>query len=66
MTEPMEKIAATERSNPPAMITSVIADAMIASGAFWLRMFSRLRGVRKFSDSMLSAMTRNTIMIRTA
>ena len=66
MTEPIEKIAATERSNPPAMMTSVIADAMIASGAFWLRIFSRLRGVRKFSDIMLSAMTRNTIMIRTA
>ena len=62
----MAKVAATDRSNPPAMITSVIADAMIASGAFWFRMFSRLRTVRKFSDSVLSVTTRTTIMIRTA
>jgi hypothetical protein len=65
-TEPTAKIAPTERSNPPAMMTSVIADAMIASGAFWLRMLSRFRPVRKLSDRTVSSTIRTPMTIRTA
>ena len=48
-TDATAKIAPVDRSNPPAMMTSVPAIATIASGAFWVRMLSRLRLVRKAS-----------------
>ena len=65
-TAPMAKIAPTERSKPPAMITSVMAAAMIASGEFWFRIFNRFRKVRKLSESALSVIISRTIRIRTA
>ena len=65
-TDESTMIAPTDRSKPPAMITNVIAEAMIASGAFWFRMLSRLRTVRKLSDIMDSTTTSTTTMMSTA
>lgn len=41
------KIAPTERSKPPPMMTSVIPTAMIPSGAFWLSSSLMLSQERK-------------------
>ncbi len=60
------KIAPVDRSKPPQMTTSVPATAMIASGAFWLRMFSRFVSVRNDDVETLSTTNSATSMIRTA
>ena len=60
------KIAPTDRSNPPAMMTRVMAEASIASGAFWLRMFKRFCTVRKLSDRKVRATISTRIIKRTA
>ena len=60
------KIAPVERSKPPPMMTRVRALAMIASGAFWLRMFSRLRGVRNASLMRVRPIITARIMTSTA
>ncbi len=55
LTAATPKMAPVERSKPPPMITSVRAQAMMKSGVDWLRMLSRLRGVRKDGDSSVEA-----------
>ena len=54
------KIAPTERSNPPAMMTSVAAQAMIPTGAHWSRMLIRFVHVRNTSDAIERATKRAT------
>jgi len=46
------------------MMTRVSAQAMMASGALWLTMLSRLRGVRNESDSMVSPAISSAMMMR--
>src|SRR6266849_640619 len=51
-------MAAVERSKPPPMMTRVPAQAMIARGAFWLRMLKRFVGVRNASEDSDRAMNK--------
>ncbi len=64
-TEATAKIAPVDRSKPPAMITSVPAIATMASGAFWVRMLSRLRVVRKASLWIVRTIISTTMRIST-
>ncbi len=64
-TEATANIAPVDRSNPPAMITSVPAIATMARGAFWVRMLSRLRLVRKASLDNVRTIISTTIRIST-
>ncbi len=66
MTPASAKIAPADRSNPPAMMTSVAAQAMMPTGADWSRMLNRLRVVRKAGEAMLSATKSTTNVSRTA
>ena len=63
--EATAKIAPVDRSKPPETITNVPAIATIASGAFWVRMLSRLRVVRNASLRIVSAIISTTMRINT-
>ena len=59
-------IDALERSNPPAIIHNVSAAAIIAKGAFWFKIFNKLRGDKKASLEKVNIIINNTIRINTA
>ena len=59
-------IDAVERSNPPTIITSVKALAIIANGVFWFKIFNKFLGVKKASLAKERTIINNTIKIKTA
>src|SRR6185312_8225868 len=54
----MARIAPTDRSIPPAIITNVIPSATILMTAVWRTTLERFVAVRKFGEAMASAMNR--------
>ena len=59
------EIAPTERSNPPAMKTSVPPQAMIPTGAAWkarLFMFAAVRNTLLVSESVMNSATNASTM----